>query len=202
MASQTDIVNIALTLLGCRTIASLSAENDIARRASVLWTPTLEEVLGACEWGFARRIVELTLISETEDGVQPIQGWDYIYAMPASCLVVRKVFPDGEADRREPYKFTEVMEPDTKAKSIATDVEEAFAEYTYKVTDTTQFDAAFVQALSSKLAAALAMPLTGDKQLAQMMAANYAQAISEAQKRNYGRVNPKVTKGSSYLDAR
>lgn len=63
---------------------------------------------------------------------------------------------------------------------IVTNCEDAYGEYTYYVDDPALFDSAFVNAMSHRLAAELAHPLNGDKELAKTEIGIYNALISEA----------------------
>lgn len=208
MATKIEIVNLALTMFGHRRLASLSAENDTARAVNAVYTPTLLEVLEARDWTFARKQEALALIAEVDsDGVQPVQGYDYLYAMPNQCVKVRRVFLDGQAhstvqDQSQKQNFEEVEDPTSHVTAIATDVEDAYCYFTSKVEDVARFNPAFVKCLAAALASELCLPLTQDRNLAAGMMSLYQQRLSEASRISAGRENPKNPRTSGYIDFR
>ncbi|MBI3564792.1 MAG: hypothetical protein HY079_06320 [Elusimicrobia bacterium] len=200
MASQTDIINLAMTHMGTRLIASLQENSESARRAAALWGPSRDEVLRDCPWNFATMIQPLALSANDK-----VIGWNYVYGYPSKCLLVRKVFsavlgdmrgvsipdwaadPDAKArpDIVEDPDFREMLGPTTGGKIIVSQLQNAYAEWTALVDDTTLWDALFVKAMSFKLAAELTGHLTGDKELRAAMEAKYLSQIQEAKRVNF-----------------
>ena len=68
-----------------------------------------------------------------------------------------------------PSDFKVLLSPTTKTKCIATNVEIAWCEFTYQVTDPTVFDPKFIEALSYRMGASLAQSLAGNIQLGQSL---------------------------------
>jgi len=197
MASKTEIINLALTHLGAKVISSITESTEVARRAAVVYDPARDECLRSCDWAFATQIVALAEIAN-----ETVTGWDYLYAYPSNCLRVRKVINSATSLTEEPPKFRELLSPTTSAKALASDLESASAEFTYKVTDTTLYDSAFVSAFSYLLAAKLAQTLTGNTQLAGQMMNIYMALVSDARRLNSTEDNDKPHTSSPYLDAR
>lgn len=197
MASKIEIANLGLIALGTRTISSLTQENDIARKINAIFDQCADEVLQAAHWNFATKIEAL---AKLVDAV-PF-GWTYIYAFPANCLSIQRLFNESTALSPNPARFRELVAPTSGGRALVADIDLAYAEFTYRVTDTTQYPPAFVKALAHKLAADLALPLTADKQIANGMEQKYQALVSEAKRMNYSEVLPKDNRTSKYLDAR
>mgnify|MGYP006905786778 FL=1 len=86
-------------------------------------------------------------------------------------------------------------------KMICTDVESAYADYTYRVEDPDLWDAQFINALSYKLAGKIAHDVIGDVNVGQAMAQTYMTLISEARRlAKKGKLKP--NQESSYANAR
>lgn len=222
MASQTDIVNLALTHLGSWSIGSLAENSESARRASLLWGPTVDEVLRDYPWAFATMIKPLALINET------VIGWTYLYAYPAKCLRVRKVLnqvvglaalpglsgiagiPDWDVSdearnlkREVAEPFEEMMAPTSGAKAIASNLAGAYAAFTYQVLDTSMWDAKFVKAFSFKMAAELCQHLVGNPDnLRVSLEGKYAALIGDGGRLNAAEGNDAAKTKSSIYDAR
>ena len=211
MATKIEIVNGALTMFGHRRLTSLTAENDTARAVAAVYDQSVLEMLEAPpDWSFARKHSgALALLSEVDldTGIQPVQGWDYLYAIPSNCVKVRKVFEDGGAhlspqDRADKQNFEEIVHPTSAVTCIATDIEDAYSWFTAKITDPTQFSPSFVAALKAKLAMELVLPLTQKETLFASMERRFLGAISEGIRINTTRDNPKKTESCGYIDAR
>lgn len=178
MATSTvDIVNKALNHLAVRPIASLSEDSEPAERANAVYESIRDEVLRAYAWGFAGKIATLSQIAG-----ETVPGWDYLYAYPASCLRIRRIFADSESEEPETCAFREILSPASGQRAVAASVSPAYAEYTLRVTDSTLYDPAFVEALALRLAAVLAHSLTGDKNLGPLLQNLYVGAVSEAKR--------------------
>ena len=95
----------------------------------------------------------------------PLFGWSYFYTLPADFLRLLQL---NAYDANEPTTRWEVG-----GGLLLTNEEEANVKYVYKVTDENLFDPLFVDALTLKLAAKLAKPLTGSSQLAEGFLTEY-----------------------------
>ena len=202
MADKISIVILALTMLGHKRLTTLTGSNKTLRDVNAVYPPVLEDVLTALDWGFARKQAKLALVAKADSaGVQPVDGWDYLYAQPSDCLKVRRVHAQGLAYKEPADEFTEFQDPAGKT-ALASNVEDAWCRYTARVTDTTKFDAPFVKALAAALAEELAMPLTSDLQKASAMATLKHQRVSEAKRLNITRSREKQKSSNGIVDSR
>lgn len=197
MPSKIEIVNQGLILLGHRSINSLTQENETARKVNILYDSSLEAALRSAEWKFAGRIKVLALLSNEE-----IPGFLYAYARPPKALFIRRIFAEGAPDKERKNKHDEMQAPTSGQAAIFTDVQYAYAEYTENITDTTKFDSLFSRAFAAKLAADLALAITGDKQLAQLKAQLYFGIVSEAKAASLNESRNPTKSSSRFLDAR
>lgn len=161
MSSVVEICNLALNHIGAKSISSIDEASENARKCKLVYAPLRDAVLRDHAWNFATASEQLALLDET------LPGWGYIYAQPARCLNVRKIFSEAELANPIPSDFKILLSPTTKTKSIAAKLELAWCEFTYQVTDPLIFDPKFVEALSYRIGAALAQSLAGNIQLGQ-----------------------------------
>lgn len=199
--SQVQIVNQALGFLKVGSITAMSESSEAARRATLYWDQTLDEVLSDCDWGFARVVQTLAQLSgETATG----GGWDYLYAYPPNCVRIRKAYQETASTNPDEYEFEEMLSPTTATRALAANISPAYFRYTYRVTDPNQFDPKFIEALTLKLAAKMAGTLTGSEQLGSNLQNQYLIAISEAKRQNAneGNVSKPASAVSSYVSAR
>lgn len=194
--SETLICNIALGLIGEPNISSLDEQTKAGRLCSSLYPVQRDIVLADHDWNFATKISTLVALSS-----ETIPGWTYLYQMPSRCLCVRRVF-NSVSDENNPDAYRVVNSPSTGAKSIASNLESAYAEFTVQVIDPTVFDIKFIDALTYKLAACLAMPLCADTQLAGQMAQFYTYALDRAKLRNKWEGTEAAQQPSPITDAR
>ena len=177
MVSKLDICNLALAQLGQEPISSLEQDDERARRCRLFYDPIRKEVLRTHNWSFACTQANLALLDEQIAGGKP----QYIYAYPQNCLFMRKVYG---VDGQQKVPFQEMYRQDLQMRIISCGVPQARAEYTRDLSDTTQFDPAFVKAFSLALAADLAMTLSADMSLAQQILHKYTLALDEARRSN------------------
>lgn len=161
MSSIVEICNMALGHIGMKSISSVDEASENARKCKLFYEPLRDTVLRGCAWNFATAYEELAVLDES------IPGWRLLYSQPNRCLSVRKVFSESSLTNPIPVNHKIILSPDSKVKAIAADLEGAWVEFTYQVTDPSMFDAQFIEALSYRLGAALAQPLAGNIQMGQ-----------------------------------
>lgn len=173
MASKVDICNQALANIGKAPITALDNSSESARQCTRFYDRALATALRDFPWQFAKRQTGLALLTTTVD------GWDYLYSYPTNCAKIRRIYiaENYDADEESPFELFN----QSGVLVVACNLENAKAEYTALVTDTTLFDASFEGALVYALAAELAIPLTGDLKRRQMMLQLYAGVLPLAQ---------------------
>lgn len=175
-----SVMNLALSHIGQLYITQTELNNNSTVQTQAIlriWAMLVKETLRAADWGFAR--VEEVL--EEHSTYEPV-NYEYAYSYPENCVAVRRVFNASTTKMSIGQKFAELYDPDSAEKVICTDVSDAYARYTYHVTDTTVWDDAFTLAFSHKLAAALAVTLNGDEDTAKNQIAIYNNLVSEAKR--------------------
>ena len=155
MANEIEICNIALSRVGANKIQALTEATREARACNTHYEIARDDTLSEIDWGFARQQKVLAELSETRD------GWDYVYAYPAGCLVAREIYNSAKVNDEDKIKFDVGLSSDGNQKVVLTDEEDAQLIYTAQVTNASVFPIKFVNALSWRLAAELAVPLRG-----------------------------------------
>lgn len=198
MTSAIDIANQALSLAGARSIiTSFSEQIPEGQQCTIWYEQDRQWLLRKFNWGFARRQDALSLLA-TAPGVAPqpatnlpwpFMPWSYAYQYPSDCVRFRSILPTYNASPVQPQVYALPQPPvpflvssfrndaGNVVESIFTNQTQAFGIWTRDLTDTTLFDAMFVEALSHLLASHLAIPLAGDKALANSL---FQKAISTA----------------------
>lgn len=195
MTTKIEICNLALAQIGQESISSLTQEDERARRCDLFYEPVKREVLRTHNWGFAGTLESLALVKKLEKC--PLR---YIYRYPADALFIRKVLIGGRGHVSAAFK--EGFDRAINARVLLTDAAEAWAEYTKDIRDEGMFDAAFVKSFSLALAVDLAIPLTGDNTLAQLMFKKYTLSIEEARRSNMSERQDVKTPSSVFIEAR
>lgn len=186
--SDTEIANLALAAIGTRsTIASLTEASTEARAVSLHYSRTLEELLRASHWNFARKQTLLTLLHDATQGQTAPTPWLYEYALPSDYLYARYVMPNIEVTPPNPpasAPTAQVNQPnyigppiqflissslndsDQQITTLLTNQPSAILVYTCRVTNPNLYDSMFLTAFSHLLASRICVQLTGDKQMA------------------------------------
>lgn len=141
--SEVSICSNALRKLGDEPITSLADDSDRARLCNALYEINRDATLRAYPWNFAVKRSSLAQLSST-----PAFEYSYEYQLPANpfCLRVVEVYESDDDWKVE-------------GRKILTNQASCSIVYIAKITDTAQFDALFVEALTSRLASELAWPI-------------------------------------------
>lgn len=192
--SKVSIWNLALSHIGQRSVTSDQENSVQALQCRRVWDLTRQEALRKHDWGFCTNISALSELTN----FTPV-NWAYGYQYPVRALTIWHVYSQAEAsaltiDNDDPtgtttittksngVPFRVVYDPTLNTKVIVTNLQDAYAEISYDVEDTTLYDAAFATCVSFLLASYCAYPLTGDKDLALNMIKLFNAALSEAER--------------------
>jgi len=196
-ATQVSIINGALANIAQKPIANITDLSPQAVTAIRAWDSALQASLREATPCFATAVIALAVVST----YTPIH-WLYAYAYPANCLAMNLVYGEGTVDPTIGEEFRELYDHVNNQKVIVTNIESAYGEYTYLVSDTTLFDASFVKVMEYRLAADLAVPLVGDQKLAESMEKKFIVAASECDRYNSYEQNSSTKQTSSFVKAR
>jgi len=177
--TETDVSNLALMRMGVSQSLT-NMRTDTTREAlslQLIFDAERDYVLRDFAWGFAKKYVAPTLV-----GAAPNSDWAYAHRTPADSLFVRRIVPaTGQIDP-DPPPFS--IGQDVTGGLIYSNVAAPTIEYTYKVTDTTQWDPEFISMFAWRLAGVLALSLARmvdlAKQCLELYAAERSAAISRA----------------------
>jgi hypothetical protein len=169
-ASAIDICNLALTRLGHSNVQSLTEESEESRKCSMLYDRIRRTALRAHPWNFATTTVALAPL----EGDDVLYDWDYVYQLPADQLRLLYIVDPSDKDNfKIPFEVR-------SGGVLLTDQEDARIRYIKDVSDTSAFDEQFIEAFSYRLAADLAMPLTGKAEYANAMNSLYNTTVRAA----------------------
>lgn len=179
LTSNTQVANLALAKLGqAKAIGSLNENTAAAVACKQHYDLVLDEVLGAFEWAFATRYVDLALVAEN-----PTSEWLYSYAYPTDALRLRRIL-SGRRPSQETLDTKVKLEviDDGTAKLIYTNEVEPVAEITIRETTVEKYPAEFCQALAYRLAYEIGpVIMTGDpKGLRNTAGMMYNKMLSDA----------------------
>lgn len=147
--SALDICNAALSKIGEAPLDALIANESTASRLCVLhYHPARRETLCMARWTFATKHATLDNISaEAPHSLTPYQ-----FTLPADCLRVLEV---------------ECTEWKMQGRRLHASCAPLPLSYIADMEDADQFDPLFMDALATRLAEKLAMPMTGNQSLRQ-----------------------------------
>lgn len=138
--SVPDICNIALSKLGESPLTSLDANGSPASRLCYMhYHPVRREVLCAARWSFAKKTVTLTAATQDDSGRHSLP-----HTLPQDCLRVLGVNSPNWA---------------LQGRCIYCPQSEIRVLYTADLEDTSLFEPLFVEALATRLACKLCVPL-------------------------------------------
>lgn len=199
--TQLQIVNLALAHLGQLAITQSELDNNsnpTAIAANAFWVPCRDEVLGESDWPFATVTQSLSALDNLSDS-----EWDFIYSYPTLTVSsIWNVFNDATIDDKAKQEFTVKFVIATGSLAIYSNLDDAIAEYTYKVTDPSIWSNKFVMAFSYRLAASMAIPVAGDAAKGLELRDIYNAILSEAKRLESSEKIKVPPQGSKYIDAR
>ena len=197
MATDIDICNLALGNLGCKTISSLATPVTTveAKYCRIYYAQCRDQVLIDHDWNFAEKEKYISLLVGEDS-----ERFDYAYEYPSDCLNIRRIhqFVEGE----QPIKYVVNALSGENGRKILTNQATPLLVYTIKITNTSLFNAAFVEALSWRLAASLAMPLTKSRTKARDAMVTYIGMINTAKTIDSIEGDEKIEVTTDFLAAR
>jgi len=172
MASDVDIINSALNMIGATNITSRTEDSKAARVTNQRYDFVRDAVFRAHPWHCLVKRQELAA-----DTTDPIMEFDNAYQLPADCLRVL----------RDQYHDTVFR---VEGRRIVTDESTIKIIYIARITDPNEYDALLMECISARLAADCAFALTASRTLAADMFALYEAKLSEARFINAGEGTP------------
>lgn len=165
--SVVEICNNALQDLGEEAITSLTDTNKAARLCNQRWPSVRDAVLRAHPWNCAMAQASLAAAQAA-----PLWRWEYQYQLPADYLrVVLVVGQDERTIRNWEVQGRVILCNEPAPMRIS---------YIRRETNPQRYDALLSEALSARLSAALAYPLTGSTSLGEACWDRYQERILEA----------------------
>ena len=199
MASQVQIVNEALGLLGEPSIVSIDDEIERARTMKALWDGRRDSLIEEHRWGFAMARAELPALA----GVPP-WGFDYAYQMPVDCIRLDQVGEWWAWDRHGSHGSAGPEGPwSVEGRTILSNETAPLAiRYIRRVEDPGLFPPLFAEALACKLASWAASRQTESNPKAEAAEARLMRALRSARRVNAIQQPAQPMQPSSWLASR
>lgn len=199
MASDVDIANGALTLLGQNRIISLDDEVKQAREVKAIYVINRNALLAGYSWSFSLFRAQLPALVETD----PLAQYSGIFQLPTDCLRVVQVgryFPGIDLTD---YRGAPTDDYIIEGRKIYTNLG---APLNFRGVDTiedpAQFSANFAKSLAAYLAFDLAEPLTGSDTKRNTAGSTMAREIGLAIRANAIELPPKKLADDEWLMSR
>lgn len=176
MASQTEIVNNALTALGLKRVLSIDDESESAIVMKTLWTLKRDAELQAHAWSFAITRASLPAMVSA-----PEFGYAYQYQLPSDYLSMVEVGEDyvfyTPTDQRSLFAI--------EGRKILTDEGAPLRiRYVRRIENAGEYSPMFANALAYQLAMDACQRLTESSSKEEMLAKKYTMAIADAKRSN------------------
>ncbi len=171
MPAETDIINVALRLIGADTISALDDGSHNANVAGVFYEEIRDQLLRAHPWNFATKRVKLA-----QSATAPVFGYDHAYRMPADWLRTISVHADDAGVSTIQHTVEQVND----GTAIVTSVDHVYLRYVARITDPNRMTPDFRRALEYSLAAAMAVPIAGSNTLRSDTSRTASQTLAQA----------------------
>lgn len=172
VANNVDICNMALDHLGKPSITDINEGSAEAQACLRQYDIARRMVLVRSPWTFARRLRRLSLLSTNDLS----DTWAYRYDIPNEALKLHRLVEYARpALQNEPPAPMYI-----EAGTVYTNLESAYALYTYDSTDTLSWSPLFDDALALFLAMRLSAGMTRRKSDADLLQRMYREALAEA----------------------
>jgi hypothetical protein len=200
MNSQTDISNVALTMLGLPTINAVSDQSNPARTLAGIWNVERDNELRARVWKFAIRRTTLPLLSQV-----PASGpFNLMFALPQQCLrilLAGNSYPGGDISD---LRYGELDEDYAlEGNNILTNLPAPlWLTFILQVTDPTQWDPCFSKMFACRLAMTSCFRLTNSMDMKKTLMQEYKEAQRDALRANAFETTPQYPADDSWVSSR
>ena len=198
---ETQLCNLALYHIGENQIGDISDPVPEAQACNMYWVPARDDLFNEHEFGFSQSQIPLVLLP-APSGMSLLAGWQYAYAYPVQVGGVWAVYNPGNWKKKEEIEFDKYYIQTEGVLALGSNEPNAICDATSIVTDPTLWDPKFALSFSHKLAAYLAVALTGDEAVAQAQATIALGMINECKRIGYNEKKKKPHQVHGYRDSR
>lgn len=167
--TKTEICNLALSLIGDERLQLTDVDTDGTKSADqclLHYDRTLEELVRMHTWNCSKARDQLTTSAYTE------HEWDFSAPLPSDSIRPLVLVSDDSSWNYFRYSIDWVVE----GSNILTNYEDPYLLY-IKTPAFADMDSLFLQAFYTLLAAKIAIPLTGDRNIRGDLLAEFMQVI-------------------------
>lgn len=186
MASEVEICNGALEMLGDQSITSLDDNTTRAKLCKTFYPFVRDFVLRAHPWRCATKRYTCGLLAEV-----PVFGYTYQFQLPTDCLRV-VLLEDDEGDLSWNREGDKILSESTNGNII----------YIQSLSDPSKMDPMLVMAVMAKLAAILAHAITDKANLIGGLEDLYAKLLQDARSVNAQEGSTQAFESNVLVDVR
>lgn len=198
MASEVEIANVALTLLGSSRVLSIDDDVKAAREIKAVFNISRDALLAGYDWSFAKTRTQLSALASA-----PPFGFGLQYQLPVDCLRVVMVGDHYAGVDLTDYRGSPTEEFTFEGRTILTDLGAPLSlVYIKRVTDTAQFQSNFAKAFGAQLAVDVCEALTQSETKRARAEAQLNKEIGLAIRANAIELPPKRLADDDWLIAR
>ncbi|QHJ84201.1 MAG: hypothetical protein [Bacteriophage sp.] len=199
MATKIEVINRALIKIGSGRLMSETDNNKASRTIEAIYDGLLDRILRNYRWAFAIKRVQIAPLT-----VHPSYGYQFAYQLPADCLRIDAV---GDILPRHIHAGIHEIHGrpmwQREGNQILTDIEPPlFFRYGSRVTDPSQWDAAFTDVFCCFLASEMAESITQSSTKKQSALQDLQLALAEARESSAIERPPIQQKETSWFTAR
>jgi hypothetical protein len=200
VASQTDIANDALTILGAAPINAITDQSNQARAINAVWNLERDSELRKHRWKFSIARGSLPALAD-----QPASGpYTQWFELPAGCLRVLEIgdsYPGADLSdyRSGPTTDDYSIEGGKVLTNFPAPLSIRFIQ---QVTDPTQWDASFCSLFAARLAYVCCFRITSSGALQKEAMAAYKDALKEGIRANALESTPTFPADDTWVAAR
>lgn len=172
MATEVQIVNIALSWLGQQSINALTDNQNEAKIMNANYATSRDKVLGDYAWTFAlRREVLAPIAAPTEFGA-PNK-----FLIPSDVIRVQRVYRPSTALQNEALQNARWVR---EGQYIISREAQVWAHFIFRETNSDRYSPQFAHALAARLAADTAMVFTENRKQLELLEAMYNDKLADA----------------------
>jgi hypothetical protein len=165
MASKVQICNMALSRLGASTITSLTDNTTEAKLCNTLFNDLADRVMIQGSWATTIKRVVLAKTTTT-----PTYGFSSEFQLPVDPKALKIISIDEDIPGSIEYKI--------EGDKLLSDEAAMKIKYVAQLTDTQDYGPALTEAVEVLLTSYLAIPIAGDRSLAEKLRQEYVQIVS------------------------
>lgn len=206
MASVVDICNRALQKLGAKRISALTDETPTARACALAYPIVRQSELRKYDWNFA-----IERASLAADVPAPTWGRENSFTLPDDYIKLTNSYPEDMVSDNSTVGvsvaftafFNGMKDWVIEGKKIVTnDSAPLYVRYIKDVTDTSQWDALFVDVMANALAYEICEEITQSNTKKDSIEKSYKNSIEEAKKASSIEVAPAEAPQDSWIACR